>query len=191
MKQKRSPYTICCIKGCDAEARALGFCNHHYMQWNRYGHPLACELKFVRHGHRSAKSSSPEYMVWSGMIKRCTEPRNAAWPNYGARGITVCERWLKSFNAFLEDMGKRPDGYSLDRIDNAGNYEPSNCRWTTKENQSRDRRTTVLNEDIIKNAMKRIQKGETVTCVAKDYGIKPNTLYAVRDGRSWREIQWH
>jgi len=65
------------------------------------------------------------------MVQRCTNPKAQAWRNYGGRGIGVCERWLK-FENFLADMGERPIGLDLDRINNDGNYEPSNCRWTTR-----------------------------------------------------------
>lgn len=88
-------------------------------------------------------SSSPEYKSWSGMRDRCNNPRNRAYRNYGARGITVCERW-ESFDAFLADMGKRPSPrHSVDRIENDRGYEPGNCRWATKKTQGRNRRGLI------------------------------------------------
>ena len=74
------------------------------------------------------------------MKARCFNPKGTEYANYGGRGITVCERWKKSFDAFLADMGLRPSGRSIDWIDNDGNYEPGNCRWTTAKEQTVNRR---------------------------------------------------
>jgi hypothetical protein len=79
------------------------------------------------------------------MINRCRCPWNSGYKYYGARGIKVCERWFNSFPAFLEDMGPRPSKeYSIDRIDNNGNYEPGNCRWSTRVEQGRNKSTNVM-----------------------------------------------
>lgn len=96
------------------------------------------------HGHGSARAGtrSATYISWSSMIQRTTNPRNPAWPDYGGRGITVCDRW-RSFEAFLEDMGERPAGLTLDRIDVNGDYEPGNCRWATWTEQRLNQRRVM------------------------------------------------
>lgn len=92
----------------------------------------------TRHGHARGRRT-PEYRSWRGMMQRCYDQHCRAYKWYGARGISVCARWHR-FEAFLEDMGSRPDGLTLDRIDNDGNYEPGNCRWVTMKEQLRNRR---------------------------------------------------
>lgn len=92
----------------------------------------------TKHGH-ALGGGSPEYKSWASMKARCNNPSHHAYHNYGGRGIEVCKRW-ESFENFLEDMGKRPEGKNLDRIDNNGNYELSNCRWITQKENARNTR---------------------------------------------------
>lgn len=88
---------------------------------------------------------TPEYSIWMGMIQRCTNSNNMNYKYYGARGIKVCDRWLLSFRNFLADMGSRPSSeHLIDRINNDGNYEPSNCKWNTSKIQNYNRRPKSL-----------------------------------------------
>ena len=109
-------------------------------------------------------TDDPVYQTWVMMLQRCNNPKCKAYHDYGGRGITVCERWTK-FENFHEDMGPRPKGSSLDRINNNGNYEPDNCKWSTASEQASNKRNTVM------------INGEPLAVVARRHGISPSVLY--------------
>lgn len=98
-----------------------------------------CWKKERRNRLTHGMSNSPTWKVWVKMRERCLDSRCAEFPHYGGRGILVCERWVK-FENFLADMGEKPEGLSIDRIQNNGNYEPGNCQWATDLDQMRNTR---------------------------------------------------
>lgn len=109
----------------------------------RMGTVKSCGCLRTLHGHCTTVSGkvvrSPEYFTWRSMLARCTNLNHHAWDNYGGRGITVCEDW-HVFSNFLRDMGDRPDGKTLDRINNDAGYFKENCRWATRSEQQKNRR---------------------------------------------------
>lgn len=117
-----------CVCDCGGETTPLAS--------NLLNGQKTCGCYRITHGG----THNPAYNSWWGIVDRCTNPDNKDYVRYGARGITVCDRWRDSFNAFLEDMGPRPGpGYSVDRIKNHIGYEPGNCRWATAGEQQNNR----------------------------------------------------
>jgi hypothetical protein len=121
-------------------------------------------------------SNSPTYRSWVAMIERCCSPSAGNFAEYGGRGIRVCDRWRASFEAFVSDMGPRPDGTSIDRIDGEGDYSPENCRWATAIQQQRNKR----DNHIIEYDGKRLTLAEW----SEITGIARSTIYE-RLRRGW------
>jgi hypothetical protein len=179
--------TWLCI--CDCGAQAITTTTHL-----KKGHTSSCGcvavaarrktgLSRATHGHTRQHIVSPEYRTWSGMHTRCSNQSDKNFARYGARGITVCDRW-SAFEAFLADMGPRPSlSHSIERNDNDGNYEPGNCRWATKKEQSRNQRSAhLLTVD---------GRTQCVAAWAEELGIKSDTVrkrlgrgYALADALS-------
>lgn len=109
----------------------------------RSGHTKSCGCIVAT---QKGLSTSPTYRSWQAMIQRCYDSKIPHYKRYGAIGIIVCDRWKNSFLNFLEDMGERPDGKTLDRINSSGNYELNNCRWLTYKQQGNNRRGNLILE---------------------------------------------
>lgn len=123
---------LCTVDAGNLRSGRTTSCNNHRDHVNQ------------THGHTKNQRPTPEYRTWQNMLKRCYKPNAHRYERYGGRGIRVCDRW-RSFENFLADMGSKPSPkYSLDRINNDGNYEPSNCRWSSLQRQSRNKSTSRM-----------------------------------------------
>lgn len=130
------------------------------------------------------KTKHPLYKTWSNMIARCEIPGASQYSNYGGRGISVCDLWRNSFDAFVEDMGERPAGYSIDRIDVNGNYEPTNCRWASRNEQARNtQKARLITID---------GKSFHVAELQEKYGVNMRTIaYRAGKGMSFDQVISH
>ena len=138
-----------------------------------------CVRKMIDGNVTHGMSHTPTYNVWKGIRTRCYNPNHISYKYYGAKGVIVCKRWLSSFDNFLEDMGKKPKGKSIDRIDSNGDYEPSNCHWATIDEQNNNMSTNVF--------VKINDKTKTIAEWARYYGKNKAAVYS-RIRRGWNPV---
>lgn len=131
-------------------------------------------------------SRTPTYKTWAGMKNRCYNPLCGDYKNYGARGIAVCERW-HDFQSFLEDMGIKPAGMSIERLDNEADYSPGNCVWATKATQSRNRRFVHLNAEKAEAIRAGRRQGKTYEALAQEFGTSISHAHRIVKGQSWAD----
>lgn len=141
----------------------------------------ACIKANTKHG---MVNKSRTYRTWKEMRQRCLNPKSDKWRWYGGRGIKICDRW-DLFENFLSDMGERPEGMTIDRIDNNGYYSPGNCRWTSHLNQTRKQSKNKLSTTIAADLRRDRFNGLSFRALGDKYGISPTTAMRCARGETW------
>jgi len=130
----------------------------------------------------------PEYKSWMSMRGRCLVKSNGAFNRYGGRGISICDEWLNSFEQFCKDMGPRPKGMSIERINNDGDYEPGNCKWATITEQNRNRRSNKLTLYQARVIRWILRTGAfTQEQLGQMFGVSRELVRDIGNGRTWKD----
>lgn len=171
-RSKKAAYWICrCDCGKTFEASTTNLTHGRQKSCGCY-RAFSMSLRQKVHGHAATtgRGQTPEYDAWSAMVRRCYDPKTTQFPNYGGRGIRVCDEWRHDFSAFLAYLGPRPSPrHSLDRINNDGYYEPGNVRWATLKEQGNNTR---------RNRLVAFQgREQSVTQWAEEYGRSPQLVF--------------
>jgi len=150
-----------------------------------------------KHGHASSRRS-PTYRSWNALKNRCFNPKAPKYKSYGAKGITVCPRWRESFEAFLADVGERPLGTTIDRIDGSKGYlcgrleccgqNETNCRWATPAEQKQNQNAVKLTPAKVRDIRTKRTAGETYKSIASAYNIDSNTARSAAIGETWVNV---
>lgn len=169
----------CKVIGCNKEVKRKELCSMHLTRLYRHG-DVNANHRITHHRY-----NTKEYLVWNSMKNRCLNPNSQFYKHYGGRGIVVCDEWLK-FENFYADMGDAPRKYTLDRIDNDGNYEPKNCRWATQTEQLRNTRRNVLNMEKAEEIRQLKGQGVKIKEISKRMDINYYTVRNVIYRGIWR-----
>jgi len=172
----------CIIDKCEKLATKKNMCNKHYLRNYRHGSPHRTLNE--RHGMRNTS----EYHIWCAMLTRCYNINSKAYKNYGSRGILVCLRWKKSFINFSNDMGNKPTGYWLERIDNNGNYEKNNCLWTTPKKNSWNRRSTKMSFAKAEEVRELYKTGLSQYKIADMFRVSQSTIWQILKNNYWVDL---
>lgn len=142
-------------------------------------------MKRSGHGQSCRGKWTPTYYSWAAMIQRCTNPSRNVYNLYGGRGICVCDEW-KNFTNFFDDMGERPVGCSLDRINCDGDYTPANCKWHSYKTQARNRRNNKLSIEAAAEIRSRYEVGNISSRrLAAIFGVSKTMILFIVNGRQW------
>lgn len=140
----------------------------------------------MTHGHCANGRRPPTYNSWMRMRGRCLDVKNRKYAEYGAKGVTVCDRWA-TFENFLADMGERPAGMSVDRVRSTENYEPGNCRWATTTTQNRNRKGVKCSMEIAETIRARVAADPKANraALSREFGIAYSSVYLILQRRIW------
>lgn len=158
----------CSVEGCDKpKPYKKGLCDMHYQRLSNNG-----DVNIVQK-RRDGQTEHPLYNTYGGMKKRCLQENDKDYPRYGGRGIKICDRWLgvDGFFNFVDDMGERPEGYTLDRIDSEGDYSPENCRWADINTQGLNKRNVKHRGVIFYESLNKYRARISVDKISYELGM--------------------